>query len=177
MAEKKDANAPEKAPAPELEAAPRKKGLSPMVIYAIIGLVVIAAGLFAGKTFFGAAGNSSAAGKKEQPNKEAKSDKEGAPTVYKIDNIIVNPSGTGGTRYLSVSMAFEVGSQATVKKFEDKQPLIRDALITILGSKTIDQLSDPKQKEITRFQIKKRVEQLLGLDDLAAVYFTDFIIQ
>ncbi len=177
MADKNDAKAPDKAPAPEMEAAPKKKGLPPMVLYAVIGLVVVAAGFFAGKSFFGSAGSTPVAENKEKPKKEAKSEKEGSPTVFKVDNIIVNPSGTGGTRYLSVSMAFEVGSHETMKKFEDKQPLIRDALITILGSKTIDQLSDPRQKEITRFQIKKRVEQLLELDDLAAVYFTDFIIQ
>jgi flagellar basal body-associated protein FliL len=41
----------------------------------------------------------------------------------------------------------------------------------------MEQLSDPKQKEITRYQIRKRVEQLLKIEDLAAVYFTDFILQ
>jgi len=61
--------------------------------------------------------------------------------------------------------------------FEQRQHLVRDALITILGAKTIEQLSEPKQKEITRFQIKKRVEQILKVDDLAAVYFTEFILQ
>ncbi|SYZ74267.1 putative Flagellar protein FliL [Candidatus Zixiibacteriota bacterium] len=177
MADKNDAKAPDKAPVPEAEATPKKKGLPPVVLYAVIGLVVIGAGFFAGKSFFGSAGNAPATEKKEKPKKTAGGEKEGASTVFKVDNIIVNPSGTGGTRYLSVSMAFEVGSQETMRIFEDKQPLIRDALITILGSKTIEQLSDPRQKEITRFQIKKRIEQLLQLDDLAAVYFTDFIIQ
>jgi len=94
-----------------------------------------------------------------------------------MEGVIVNPAGTGGTRFLSVSLGFEVGSPATQKLLEERKPLIKDALITILGSKTIEQLTDPKQKEITRFQIKKRVEQLLGIEDLAAVYFTDFVLQ
>ncbi len=181
MAAKNDAKPPEENPVPETDAAPKKKGLPPIVLYAIIGVVVLAAGFFAGKSFFGAASDrspsSTEAKKEKKEKKEGKGEKEGAATVFKVDNVIVNPAGTGGTRYLSASMAFDVGSAETMKLLEERQPLIRDALITILGSKTIEQLSDPKQKEITRFQIKKRVEQLLSIDDVAAVYFTDFIIQ
>jgi len=55
--------------------------------------------------------------------------------------------------------------------------MVRDALISILGSKTIEQLSDAKEKEITRYQIKKRVEHLLKTKKLEAVYFTNFVLQ
>ena len=91
--------------------------------------------------------------------------------------MVVNPAGTEGTRFLSASIGLETYSKETFDLMEKREPLVRDALITILGSKTIDQLSDPKQKEIIRFQIKKRTEQLLHVDDLSAVYFTQFILQ
>ena len=94
-----------------------------------------------------------------------------------VDDIIVNPSGTGGTRFLSCSIGFEMAAGEAVKEFESRRPMIRDALITILGSKTLEQLSDAKEKEITRYQIKKRVEQLLNSQDLQGVYFTDFVLQ
>jgi hypothetical protein len=38
-------------------------------------------------------------------------------------------------------------------------------------------LTDAKEKEITRFQIRKRVEYLLKVEDIAAVYYTDYILQ
>jgi flagellar FliL protein len=161
--------------AAEVVEEPQKKSklkLPPFVLYGIIALVVVGAGYFAFTKFFKST-------EKADAVKESTEKAEPAhpASVYAVTDIIVNPSGTGGTRFLSVSMGFEVSSEATIKILEEHKPLIRDALITILGSKTMDQLTDPKQKEITRFQIKKRVEQLLHINDLAAVYFTDFILQ
>jgi flagellar FliL protein len=170
---------PEAAGQPE---AKKKKGIPKIAIYAAIGVVVLAVGYFAATSFMKKSGGEetqTAGEEKEKPEKEAKKENkaEGKGLIFSVADIIVNPSGTSGTRFLSASISFEVGSPATVKLFEEREPLIRDALITILGSKTMEQLSDAKQKEITRYQIRKRVEQLLKVDDLAAVYFTDFILQ
>ena len=94
-----------------------------------------------------------------------------------IKDIVINPAGTGGSRFLSVSFGFELESSELAAEFEHREPLVRDALITIMSSKTVAQLTDAKQKEIIRYQIKKRVSQLLNTDDLAAVYYTDFVLQ
>ena len=100
-----------------------------------------------------------------------------AGAIYTIDGIIVNPAGTGGSRFLSASVGFQLGSSQLEGAFEQKDAVIRDALITILSSKTVAQLTDVKQKEITRYQIKKRVEKLMGVEEIAGVYFTDFVLQ
>lgn len=97
--------------------------------------------------------------------------------IYSIDNIIINPAGTGGSRFLSTSISFELGSSNLAKDFESKDVVIRDALITILSSKTVTQLTNPKQREITRYQIRKRVAQLLETEDIEGVYYTDFVLQ
>lgn len=170
----------------------KKKKSSPLITYIIIAVVMIAAGYLVG-TFMGGKQDGaspekakkeskketkkteSAHGEKKESAEEAESPESG--TMYMMEDIIVNPSGTGGTRFLSVSIGFEVGSDITKGLFEERDAIIKDALITILGSKTIQQLSDAKEKEITRYQIKKRVEQLLKVEDLVAVYFTDFILQ
>jgi len=169
--------------AEESEKSTPKKGLPSYLIYAGISIVMIAAGYFGGTTFMGKAKD---AGEVSVSADEGHSDKdkdkgekaEKTPTeMINIDDIIVNPSGTGGTRFLAASIGFEVSNPEAPKLFEERMPMIRDALISILGSKTIEQLSDPKEKEITRYQIKKRVEHLLKTDDLKAVYFTDFVLQ
>ena len=54
---------------------------------------------------------------------------------------------------------------------------MRDALITILSSKTVAQLTDAKQKEVIRYQIQKRLSDLLGTDQIKGVYYTDFVLQ
>ena len=63
------------------------------------------------------------------------------------------------------------------RKNTDSGPDFRDALITIMSSKTVAQLTDAKQKEIIRYQIKKRLSKLLDTEELAAVYYTDFVLQ
>lgn len=103
---------------------------------------------------------------------------DGSPdNIYTVQDIVINPAGTGGSRFLSISFAFELKSKSHKKKFVSREAAIRDALITILSSKTVAQLTDPKQKEITRYQIKKRLEKLLKLKELAGVYYTDFVLQ
>lgn len=97
--------------------------------------------------------------------------------IYSIDNIVINPAGTGGSRFLSTSISFELKSSQLAKEFATKDVVIRDALITILSSKTVTQLTNPKQREITRYQIRKRVAQLLETEDIQGVYYTDFVLQ
>jgi flagellar FliL protein len=63
------------------------------------------------------------------------------------------------------------------REFDAKEAVVRDALITILSSKTVAQLTDVKQKEIVRYQIKKRLEQLLHTEEIEGVYYTDFVLQ
>jgi len=98
-------------------------------------------------------------------------------TVYTIKDIVVNPAGTGGSRFLSVSFGFELETAELAATLEAREPIVRDALITILSSKTVAQLTDSREKEITRLQVKTRLMQLLKTEDLAGVYYTDFVLQ
>lgn len=103
--------------------------------------------------------------------------KKGEAIVYAIDDIVVNPANTGGSRFLSVSIGFELGSDKLASQFEGRELVVRDALITILSSKTVAQLTDARQKEVIRYQIQKRVSDLLATDQIKGVYYKDFVLQ
>lgn len=113
---------------------------------------------------------------KPKPKKH-KSSAEGESVLYAVNDIVVNPAGTGGTRFLSLSLGFELGSVELAREFDDREAVVRDALITILSSKTVAELTDARQKEIVRFQIKKRLSQLLRTEEITGVYYTDFVLQ
>ncbi len=116
--------------------------------------------------------------RKKKPKKSGHGgEEEEGSLVYAIQDIVVNPAGTAGSRFLSISFGFDVGSDELWADFEDREQMVRDALITILSSKTVSQLTDAKQKEIMRYQIKKRLSKLLETEDLEAVYYTDFVLQ
>ena len=192
--EKTTVQKPEDAP----NEKPAKKGFNKLFLFAGIGVGVILIGvalaLFVLQPMMsGSDGGEDTAqieqsgsrtdghqAKPESKRKQAKSGGRGeaAPAlVYAIKDIVVNPAGTGGTRFLSVSFGFELDSPELSAVFEGRELAVRDALITILSSKTVVQLTDAKEKEIARYQIKKRLEQLLNTDEITGVYYTDFVLQ
>lgn len=100
-----------------------------------------------------------------------------ASDIYMIEQIIVNPAGTGGRRFLSTSIGFELETGEAGDLLKEREAVVRDALITILSSQSVPELSDFKQRERLRKLIRLRVSKLLQTEDIAAVYFTEFILQ
>jgi len=97
--------------------------------------------------------------------------------MFEIEQIIVNPAGTVGSRFLSCSVAFEIESEEDLSLFESKEIKIRDALISVLTARTVDELSDPRLREPLRRQILARVNKLTEPATASAVYFKDFVLQ
>ena len=54
---------------------------------------------------------------------------------------------------------------------------MRDLILTLLTSKTFDEIRTPEGKQRLREEIIGRVNQTLDRDVAKAVYFTDFIVQ
>lgn len=172
-----------------------KGGMNKMILFGGIGVGAVMIGLvlaiFVIKPMMSGSGGSEEtataevkpadesekATKEEKPKKSSKSGEPMEVLIYSVDNIVVNPAGTGGSRFLSVSFGFELESKELETEFTKKEAIIRDALITIMSSKTVAQLTDAKQKEIARYQIKQRVCQLMGTEEIAGVYYTDFVLQ
>ncbi len=100
----------------------------------------------------------------------------GATEFYTIESIVVNPAETGGTRYLSCSVSFEI-LPSNKKVFEEKAVRIKDLLITILSSKTVDELADIKARNDMRRQILGVVNRFVAPAKAEAVYLTDFVLQ
>lgn len=113
----------------------------------------------------------------EDKHKDHKSGEADGGLVYTIKDIVINPAGTAGSRFLSVSFGLDLANSGIQSQLEQREALVRDALITIMSSKTVAQLTDTREKEITRLQIKKRLSDLLRTEDIRAVYFTDFVLQ
>jgi flagellar FliL protein len=161
----------------DTESKPEKKRFPRLFIYIAISLAMVVVGYFGSQKFLGTIGDKRGSEVAEQDQEESKSETPKDTEMVMVDDIIVNPAGTGGTRFLSASIGFEISSKESVERFNKRLPIIRDALISILGSKTLEQLSDAKEKEIARYQIRKRIAQLLETEEIAGVYFTDFVLQ
>ena len=101
----------------------------------------------------------------------------GESNFYSIESIVVNPAGTGGTRYLSCGVSFELADAEGVKAFEAKSVQIKDILITILSSKTVGELAEIKLRNEMRRQLLAIVNRFMAPTRAKAVFLTDFVLQ
>lgn len=101
----------------------------------------------------------------------------GKGEMFLFEDIIVNPAGTMGRRYLVLSLSFEVVGKKGMEELREREPIIRDALFTLLASKSLDYVSDVANLEPLREQIRKTVNAYLDKGDVVRVYFTGYILQ
>ncbi len=97
--------------------------------------------------------------------------------IYVVKDLIVNPAGTNGTRFLLTTVGFEVNTGEALKELETKDVQLRDALNTVLTAKGLDELVDVARRETLRTEISRRVRDLVRTGSLKNVYFSKFIIQ
>ncbi|MBD3297067.1 MAG: hypothetical protein GF341_00265 [candidate division Zixibacteria bacterium] len=102
---------------------------------------------------------------------------KGEGEVYLIEDLLINPKGTEGTRYLSTSLGLEVASPEAVEKLQERDLQVRDMLISILSSRTVTQLTSTTERERMRLEIQERLDNMLKGQQLLAVYFVDYVMQ
>lgn len=108
---------------------------------------------------------------------EADAVKPGEGEVYLVEDLLVNPTGTSGKRYLSTSLGLEVGSEEALEKLRSRDLQVRDLLISVLSARTVSELTNPTERENMRREIQQRLEAMLNGEKLAAVYFVDYVMQ
>jgi flagellar FliL protein len=108
--------------------------------------------------------------------KEGKGGKESGPG-YEFQNVVVNLSGTMGTRYLKTTFLV-TGVDATIKGvFEAAKPRLTDVALNVLSSLTLADLEEPGAKNVIREKLVSAFNQALGKKVADQVYFSDFVIQ
>jgi flagellar protein FliL len=90
---------------------------------------------------------------------------------------VLNPAGTGGTRFLMVSVAIETKDAATNDEMNARDAEVRDLTLRLLGSKTVDQLADVTQRDAIRHELLGRLSKLFAPGAIRQLYFPQFVIQ
>jgi len=97
--------------------------------------------------------------------------------MYPLDNFIVNLLSENGRRYLKVQMNLELSGEELATEIDTKVPVIRDLIIRIMSSKTIEEISTSKGKEKLKNQLVDELNMRLKDGTLQNIYFTEFVIQ
>lgn len=103
--------------------------------------------------------------------------KDEATQVLVIKDLIINPAGTNGTRFLLTTVGLEVPSVEIKTELEQKEIQTRDILNSVLTSKGLEELTVPQFKETLRKEILEKLNANLKTGKIKNVYFSKFIIQ
>jgi len=97
--------------------------------------------------------------------------------TFTVEDLVVNPADCGGLRYLAATVALQSPLPGFAEDMKANEPRVKDALIRILGSKTVDELADVAQREVMRREIHAELRRIVPEQEIDAVYFMRFVLQ
>lgn len=161
------------------ESGTEKKSSNLVLIIVIVALVFVllivgvVVAMLAGGDDEQPQGNNSSA--KEKPVKAMDSIEVGP--MFPLDTFTVNLLSDSGRRYLKVQMNLELDGEELAAELESKTAVVRDVVIRMLSSKTLEEISTAKGKDKLKEQIVNQLNLRLRDGNVRNVYFTEFVVQ
>jgi flagellar FliL protein len=120
--------------------------------------------------------------KKADPHGAKKADPHGAKgggggEGYKFENVVVNLSGTMGTRYLKATFLITGDKPNLAELFAEAKPQLTDVTLAVLSSLTLADLEEAGSKNIIRERLLASYNQALGSKVAENLYFSEFVVQ
>ena len=97
--------------------------------------------------------------------------------LYPLDTFTVNLKSDSGRRYLKVTMSLELSGEELSIELDAKAAVLRDRIIRILSSKTLEEISSKKGKQKVSQQIMDTLNSMITDGTIKGIYFTEFVIQ
>lgn len=160
----------------------KKKRLTPIIIIVVIVLLL---GLIGAGAYFmlvpkteGATTEGGGGGAAKAPLSTTKNTNLAhIGEIYQLDQFIVNLLTQGGRRYLKTTIALEMSVPELRGELDIKRVLIRDIVIEILSSKSLEEVSTTRGKEKLKEEIAERINEFLLDGGIRNIFFIDFAVQ
>ena len=133
------------------------------IMMGVVMLLVVAIGA---KVFMG--------GSKAEA-KETKKVVEVGVTVP-LEEFLVNLNGASD-HYLKTTIALGLKKGLTEEQAKEHIPAMRDAILSVLQTKSLKELSNPKERETLKDEVKEHVNKAVAEEPVVKVYFTAFATQ
>ena len=171
-----EAPAPGAPPAADAAAPAPAAGRRTPLILALVGAVV---GVAAGAAV--PVHHPPAEASKDERDPKAAAAAE--PATYDMPELIVNLADGRGQRYLKLrcSLRFRAKDEAAARaQLAKRQPEVRDALITLISAKTLEEVGPTEAKESIKLAILAAVNRAAFADGSGTaekLFFLEFIVQ
>lgn len=96
--------------------------------------------------------------------------------TFGLDEFLVNLADEDGKRYLKVKVFLGYDNKKLDTELEEKKPILRDAVISVLRSKKSTDIS-AKGIDNIKIEIIQRINATLEKGQLNNVYFNDLLVQ
>ncbi len=97
--------------------------------------------------------------------------------IVPLDSFVVNISDRERDRYLKLKTELELSMPELSDELDQRMPQIRDLIISLLGSKSFEEVRTIEGKNFLREEILLRINSLLISGKVKRVFFTEFVVQ
>ena len=173
-------SAPETPDAPAAAPAGKAKKTILLAVVVILGIGLGGAGgvMMAGPLLAGGAPPAAADADAEHAEDEEPAADTAAPAaVYMVENLVLNPAGTNGSRFLLLTLGLAVPDEAASQALQARDPELRDVVIRQLGAQTVETLADITRRDSLKAQLRTALGERFGKKTVLDVYFPQFVIQ
>lgn len=164
----------------KVDAAGPVKGNKKTIIFAAVGLALIACAAGAGYLLGKGSQPAAPAAQTQAAATTAAAGGTGAPAVgpmVNIDSFVINILEEKETRYLKAAVTLEMANALAVDEVKLRMPQIRDAILLMVGNKTFSEVRDLQGKLQLRAEMLDKINSLLQSGAVQQIYFTDFVVQ
>lgn len=152
----------------------KKVEVDAKILIAAIALVIIATvgSAFATFLIFRSGGTHEISGA------EATETRRDMGPTFPVGEFTLNLSSeTNQRRFIRTDIVLETSGNRVVTELENREPQIRDQLISLLRSRTAEDLSTEAGMEVLRFDILAAMNEFVSRGEVTDVFFIDLIVQ
>lgn len=104
-------------------------------------------------------------------------DSAASGAVHRVENLLVNPAQTGGSRLLMLSVALEVEDETRIERLVERDAQVRDAIMGVLGRKNVVELVDMDARPDIKEEITVAVDSAVGGPTVRGIFFPVYVLQ
>lgn len=114
----------------------------------------------------------------QNAGKEATATRREMGPTYDVGEFTLNlASPSNQRRFVRTEIVLETSGKKVVTELENRQPQIRDQLISLIRSRTAEDLSTKAGMEQLRFDILRSMNEFVSSGEVTNVFFIDLIVQ
>lgn len=144
---------------------------------AVLALLVLNLGASGFATFKLVTAKPAAAAPVHEEKDEGPTKTEVTGPVVSLQPFVVNLDEPGQSRYLKVTMQFELVAHEAEALIEKNKQVIRDAVLSHLSGLKLADTLGAAAKDKLRADVMKKVEEIVGEHKVRRMFFQEFVVQ